>query len=83
MAAAAVGLALLAVACESGLLERGRSRWLGWTAGVVVVAAVAFSRLALGVHYLSDVVGGLLLGVACALAVPMLLVSLARRTASS
>ena len=83
MAAAAVALALLAVARQSGFLKRRRSRRLGWAVGVVVVAAVAFSRLALGVHYLSDVVGGLLLGVACALAVPVLLISLARRTASS
>lgn len=32
--------------------------------GVLVVAAVGFSRLFLGVHYLSDVVGGWLLGAA-------------------
>ncbi|HEU5266014.1 MAG TPA: phosphatase PAP2 family protein [Jatrophihabitans sp.] len=83
MTAAAVAVALLAVAREAGLLERGWSRWLAWAAGVGVVAAVAFSRLALGVHYLSDVVGGLLLGVACALAVPVVLVNLDRRTASS
>ena len=41
-------------------------RWRGWlVAGVsAVVVAVAFTRLALGVHYLSDVVGGIVLGLA-------------------
>jgi undecaprenyl-diphosphatase len=34
------------------------------TAAVVMVLAVGFSRIALGVHYLSDVLGGFLLGAA-------------------
>lgn len=33
-------------------------------AGVVLVAAIGFSRLALGVHYISDVLGGYVLGMA-------------------
>ena len=36
-------------------------RWLVAGAGIVV-ALIGFSRVALGVHYLSDVVGGILLG---------------------
>ena len=34
------------------------------TFAVVMVAAIGFSRIALGVHYLSDVVGGVVLGAA-------------------
>lgn len=41
-----------------------RARRVALVPGVLVVAAVGFSRLMLGVHYLSDVVGGWLLGAA-------------------
>lgn len=43
-----------------------RRRWRPWFIGLaaVIVAAVGFTRIALGVHYLSDVLGGWLLGVA-------------------
>ncbi|WP_430783483.1 phosphatase PAP2 family protein [Actinoplanes sp. G11-F43] len=43
-----------------------RRRWRPWFIGLaaLIVAAVGFTRLALGVHYLSDVLGGWLLGVA-------------------
>lgn len=40
-------------------------RWLWWTATIfsgVVVLGVAFSRVYLGVHYFSDVVGAMILG---------------------
>jgi membrane-associated phospholipid phosphatase len=47
------------------LLSRGMGRWahalVAATCGIIVVA-IAFSRLYLGVNWLSDVVGGLLLG---------------------
>jgi membrane-associated phospholipid phosphatase len=43
-------------------LLRGRWRGTALAAASVMVAAIGFSRVALGVHYLSDVVGGLLVG---------------------
>ncbi len=41
-------------------------RWRPWLAGALVLGAlcVAWTRIALGVHYLSDVVGGMALGAA-------------------
>lgn len=44
------------------LLVRPHRRWPVLAAALLVAAAVAASRVLLGVHYLSDVVGGLLLG---------------------
>lgn len=42
-----------------------RRRRLIWVAGaLILVAAIGMSRLALGVHYISDVVGGFVLGLA-------------------
>ncbi|CAN5698762.1 phosphatase PAP2 family protein [soil metagenome] len=46
-------------------LLRGRlARATAWTAGLAVVAVVGFSRVGLGVHFPSDVVGGYVLGLA-------------------
>ena len=39
-------------------------RWLVYATVAVIVAAIAFSRLYLGAHWLSDVLGGLTLGLA-------------------
>lgn len=44
------------------IARRYRPAVLGGT--VVLVAAICFSRLALGVHYITDVVGGVVLGLA-------------------
>jgi membrane-associated phospholipid phosphatase len=43
-------------------MARPRQRWLGWAAAAIIVVAVCFARMGLGVHYLSDVVGGCLVG---------------------
>lgn len=59
-----ITLALLAAQGE----RRQGPRRLLVCAGIAVAGLVAWSRVYLGVHYLSDVVGGLLLGSAGALA---------------
>jgi len=68
-AAVACVLALLALGVHGpGGARPGRwQRWLVAVTTAVVVVAVAGSRVLLGVHYPSDVVGGALLGAAWAL----------------
>lgn len=58
--AAIVGYAIL-VAVFLPAVPRGRRGWLVSPA-VVMVLLIGFSRIALGVHYLSDVVGAYLIG---------------------
>jgi undecaprenyl-diphosphatase len=41
-----------------------RWRWAGWVGTTLLVVAICLSRLLLGVHFVSDVVGGVVLGVA-------------------
>jgi undecaprenyl-diphosphatase len=43
---------------------RGAWRWVAVAAGVAWVLTVGFSRVALGVHYVSDVLAGYALGAA-------------------
>lgn len=76
VAASALYLTLALVAAQGQRTNRQR-RLLVWC-GVLVAALVAWSRVYLGVHYLSDVVGGLLLGGAGSVAATMVL----SRTAS-
>ncbi len=45
------------------LIPRARRVWVAMGAGAIVLA-VGFSRLALGVHYITDVLGGFVLGAA-------------------
>ena len=57
----------LAAAVMAARLPRQRRAWVYWMA-IVVTLPMALSRLALGVHWLSDLVGGALMGlVVCAL----------------
>ena len=43
-------------------VAHGVWRWVVWTAGIIAVLLVGFSRVGLGVHFVSDVVAGWLLG---------------------
>jgi undecaprenyl-diphosphatase len=64
------GHSMQAVVCYGALLLvfipvlGERARKLAITAVVVLALAIGFSRLALGVHFISDVLGGYVLGVA-------------------
>jgi membrane-associated phospholipid phosphatase len=60
--AAIVGYAVLLLVFLSVL--HGLWRTVTVTAAVLMILAIGFSRIALGVHYLSDVLGGYLLGAA-------------------
>ncbi|MCW2885560.1 MAG: PA-phosphatase [Streptosporangiaceae bacterium] len=46
----------------------GTRRWLAWAAATVITLVTGACRVALGVHYVSDVVAGWILGVAIVLA---------------
>jgi membrane-associated phospholipid phosphatase len=56
-----------------------RSRWLGYGGCVAIVLAVAFSRLYLEAHWVSDVAGGFTLGIAYLLPSICLVETLAHR----
>lgn len=61
----AVGVTVVALTLLVAILPELRAGWrrLVVLVAVVAVAAMCLARLALGVHYLSDVVAGVLLGV--------------------
>jgi membrane-associated phospholipid phosphatase len=59
---ATIAVGLLALVLGSLLARRGRV--LLWIGAVLAVLLVCFSRIVLGVHYLSDVTAGVVLGVA-------------------
>ncbi len=64
--AATVGCGIL-VLIFTPIVARQHRVWLYVAAGLVVTT-VSFSRIALGVHYLSDVVGGVIIGITWLLA---------------
>jgi membrane-associated phospholipid phosphatase len=64
--AATVGCGILLLVLVP-VVARGLRPWL-YAAAAMVVALIGFSRIALGVHYVSDVLGGVLIGAAWLLA---------------
>jgi len=58
----ALGSAVFWTTCAVLLVPRVRRPWLLLAGAVLVAVLVSASRVLLGVHYLSDVTGGLLLG---------------------
>ncbi len=69
LTAAAAVVVLLVAASEAGIPARRGARVALWTLGALAVVAVSLSRVLIGVHYPSDVVGGVLLGAGWSLVV--------------
>lgn len=80
LTAAATVFVLLALAGRAGLLPRRAVRVALWVLAALAVVAVSLSRVLLGVHYPSDVVGGVLLGAGWSLAVLAVAEALHRRS---
>ena len=65
----ATALAVVAIVAICALVPRGRGRTIGIACSVAYAALIAISRVVVGAHYATDVVGGVLLGVVLAIAV--------------
>jgi membrane-associated phospholipid phosphatase len=78
----AVGAAVTAVGLVIVLLPPGHTRWTWERRAAVYASLMAWSRTYLGVHWLSDVVAGTLIGCAIAVGCPALLVELRVRAES-
>lgn len=57
-----LGVGVLVLLLLPVLSRRGRA--IAWITGAVIIASVAYTRVALGVHWVSDVVAGVVLGAA-------------------
>lgn len=78
--AAGSGMFALAVALVAATtLRSAAARWAVTAAGVVIGLVICVDRIFLGVHYFSDVVGGILLGVAVTLAGWLVMLAVLRR----
>jgi len=79
----AIAGAVTAVGIVIALLPPGPQRWRWEVQAAVFAGLMALSRTYLGVHWLSDVVGGTLLGVTLAVGWPALLQELRERRVRS
>lgn len=78
--AAGSGMFVLVVALVAATTLRSRPvRWAVTAAAFVIGVVICLDRIFLGVHYLSDVVGGVLLGMAVTLAGWLVMLALQRR----
>lgn len=65
--ASGTGMLMLAVALTAGVTLSGAARYAVTGAALVIGLTISLDRIFLGVHYLTDVVGGNLLGIAIAI----------------
>ncbi|MFI6600662.1 phosphatase PAP2 family protein [Nonomuraea sp. NPDC050536] len=63
---AALGAGVIVLLVLPALPRRGR--WVAWAVAGFLVLSVGYTRIALGVHWVSDVVGGIVLGAAVVVA---------------
>ncbi len=40
-------------------------RWIAWFISILLIMLISFSRLYIGVHWFTDIIGGITLGIAC------------------
>ncbi len=71
-ASACLVFTILAV-CVAGLARHRAARILGWLIAGLAIAAVAFSRVELGVHWITDVIAGVVFTASWLTAIAILL----------
>ena len=69
----ATALAIVAVVTILVLVPRGRARTIAVASAFVYAVLIGLSRVVVGAHYATDVIGGLLLGIVVAVTVTVLM----------